>query len=349
MWDKMSKVSKATIKEVAEKAGVSVATAGRAMGNYGKISEETRQKVMQAAAELNYIPNKLAQGMRSHSTKTLAVVVPDIQNGFFGCVLAAMEQRARERGYAVLICNTNENKELELSCLEMLASKQVDGILLASTFADREEIPVKYKRAVFDKFPIVAYDRKINGFPFVSVLSDNYNMAYQVTKYLIGLGHEDIATIGSQMENTLSNTVKERQAGYQAALREAGISHDGISITVDWHKADEAKQKINILLDYHKITAVIILNNSIFGEFLNVLDKRKLKFPDNLSVVAWDDEEYHEFLNITAVKQPGKKMGELAVTSLIEQIEAENYQPEELTITLNETLVVRESCKIRRY
>lgn len=345
----MKKGSKATIKEVAEKAGVSVATAGRALGNYGKISEETRQKVMQAASELNYIPNKLAQGMRSHSTKTLAVVVPDIQNNFFGCVVAAIEQRAREKGYAVLICNTNEKRELELSCLEMLASKQVDGILLASTFADKSEIPAKYVKSIFDKFPIVAFDRKINGFPFVSVLSDNYNMAYQVTKYLIGLGHEDIATIGSEKGNTLSNTVKERQDGYKAALREAGISHDGISITVDWSNAAETKQRIHTLLDYHKISAVIILNNSIFGEFLNVLDKRKQKFPDNLSVVSWDDEEYHEFLKITAVKQPAKRMGELAVNSLIEQIEAKSLEQEEFTITLNETLVIRESCKIKRY
>lgn len=347
----MSNGSRTTIRDVAERAGVSVATAGRAMGNYGKISEETRQKVLKAASELNYVPNNLAQGMRSHSTKTLAIIVPDIQNNFFGRIVAAVEQRAREKGYAVLICNTNEKRELELSCLEMLASKQVDGILLASTFTDKSEIPKRYVRAVFDKFPIVEFDRKINGFPFVSVLTDNYNMAYQVTKYLIGLGHEDIATIGSEKENTLSNTVRERQDGYKAALREAGISHAGISITVDWHNIAETKKRINILLDYHKITAVVILNNSIFGEFLNIMNKRKLSFPDQLSVVTWDDEEYLEFLNITAVKQPGKKIGELAVNSLIEQIEEKDYdhRQEALTITLNQTLVVRSSCKIRRY
>lgn len=345
----MKRGSKATIKDVAEKAGVSVATVGRALGNYGKISETTRQKVMKVASEMNYIPNKLAQGMRSHSTKTLAVVVPDIQNNFFGCVVAAIEQRAREKGYAVLICNTNENRELELSCLEMLASKQVDGILLASTFADKKDIPVRYIKTVFDKFPIVMYDRKINGLQFTSVLSDNYSMAYQVTKYLIGLGHEDIATIGSKKENTLSNTVKERQDGYKAALREAGINHEGISITVDWSNIMETKQRINILLDYYKVSAVIILNNSIFGEFLNVLDKRKQQFPDDLSVVAWDDEEYHEFLKITAVKQPAKRMGELAADNLIEQIETDTIEQEKYTITLNQVLMIRESCKIRQY
>ena len=169
----MGRENQATIKDVAKRAGVSVASAGRALGNYGKISDETKQKVLAAAEELHYIPNKLAQSMRSHSTKTIAVVVADIQNNFFGAIVAAIEQKAREKGYAVLICNSNEKRELELECLEMLASKQVDGILLASTFTDRKEIPTKYVKTVFEKFPIVTFDRKINGFPFTSVLTDN--------------------------------------------------------------------------------------------------------------------------------------------------------------------------------
>ena len=344
----MARGSQATIKDVAKKAGVSVASAGRALGNYGKISDETKQKVLAAAEELHYIPNKLAQGMRSHSTKTIAVVVADIQNNFFGAIVAAIEQKAREKGYAVLICNSNEKRELELECLEMLASKQVDGILLASTFTDRKEIPTKYVKTVFEKFPIVAFDRKINGFPFTSVLTDNYAMAYTVTKYLIGLGHDGIATIGSEREKAISNTVKEREEGYRAALREAGISHDGICITVDWQKEAETEKRINILLDYHRITAVIVLNNSIVGGFLNVLDARKMRFPDQISVVTWDDEEHNVFMKMTSVRQPCKKMGELAATSLIEQIESEDTHQEELTITLNQTLVKRESCKICR-
>lgn len=344
----MGKDSQITIKDVAKRAGVSVASAGRALGNYGKISDETKQKVLLAAEELHYIPNKLAQGMRSHKTKTIAVVVPDIQNNFFGAIVAAIEQKAREKGYAVLICNTSEKRELELECLEMLASKQVDGILLASTFTDRKEISGKYVKTIFEKFPIVAFDRKINGFPFVSILTDNYTMAYTVTKYLVGLGHEGIATIGSERERVVSNTVREREEGYRAALREVGISHDGICITVDWQKPAETKRKINILLDYHKITAVIVLNNSIVGEFLNVLDERNMRFPDQISVITWDDEEHNIFMKMTSVRQPSKKMGELAVTSLIEQIEEEELQQEELTITLNQSLIERGSCKINK-
>lgn len=263
-------------------------------------------------------------------------------------IVAAIEQKAREKGYAVLICNSNEKRELELECLEMLASKQVDGILLASTFTDRKEIPTKYVKTVFEKFPIVTFDRKINGFPFTSVLTDNYAMAYTVTKYLIGLGHDGIATIGSEKEKAVSNTVREREEGYRAALREAGISHDGMCITVDWQKAAETKKRIDILLDYHRITAVIVLNNSIVGEFLNVLDERKMSFPDQISVVTWDDEEHNIYMKMTSVRQPCRKMGELAAASLIEQIEAEEPHPEELTITLNQTLVKRESCRINK-
>lgn len=123
---------------------------------------------------------------------------------------------------------------------------------------------------------------------------------------------------------------------------------NGMCITVDWQKAAETKKRIDILLDYHRITAVIVLNNSIVGEFLNVLDERKMSFPDQISVVTWDDEEHNIYMKMTSVRQPCRKMGELAAASLIEQIEAEEPHPEELTITLNQTLVKRESCRINK-
>jgi DNA-binding LacI/PurR family transcriptional regulator len=348
MGSRMKSEDSITIKEVADRAGVSVATAGRAMGNYGHISALTRQKVLKAAEELNYVPNKLAQGMRSHNTRTIGVVVPDIQNNFFGSILAAMEKRARAKGYALLICNTNENREIELECLDMLASKQVDGILLASIFSSKEEIPAKYIRTIFGNMPVVLYDRRISGLPLTSVMIDNFSTAYMVTKYLIGMGHIDIATIGSEQEGSVSNTVKEREAGYRAALREAGITNGGISIEVNWRKPEEMRRKINILLDYHKISAVIIFNNSLFAGFLNITNKRNIRFPENMSVVTWDDEDYDEFLNITAVRQPAAKMGELAVDNLIEQIEDKKLSTEDIEITLNAKLMKRNSCRVNK-
>lgn len=336
-----------TIKDVAERAGVSVATAGRALGNYGRISEETRERILQVAKEINYVPNKLAQGMRSRSTNTIGVVVPDIQNNFFGGVLASMEKKARAKGYSLLICNTNENQEIEKECLNMLDSKQVDGILLASTFVNKDEIPPKFLRTTFRNIPMVLFDRSIEGLKTTSILTDNYLMAYKTTKYLIGLGHTDIVTIGSGKNGFKSNTVKQREAGYEAALRETGIMNGGISIDVDWQNPVEMEKKINILLDYHKVSAVIILNNSLFGGFLRILNTRKLRFPQDLSVIVWDDEAYDEFLNITAVRQPLAKMGELAVDNLIEQIESDHIVNEAMTITLNGQLIKRTSCKIK--
>lgn len=345
----MERDSQVTIRDVAKLAGVSVASAGRALGNYGKISDETKAKVLSAAEELNYIPNKLAQGMRSHKTKTIAVVVPDIQNNFFGAIVAAIEKKARENGYAVLICNSNESQDLELECMLMLAAKQVDGILLASNFTCKEEIPRKYLKTVYSQFPIVIFDRKINGMPFTSILTDNYAMAHTVTKYLVGLGHENIVTIGSEKDGIVSNTVRERENGYKAALREAGITGDGLCLTVDWKKSAEAKKKINLLLDYHKVSAIIVLNNSIVGEMLSVLDERKIGFPDQVSLVTWDDEEHNSFMKITSIRQPSKKMGELAAACLMELIEEESSVTEESTITLSQSLIKRTSCKIRRY
>ena len=342
------KKSNVTIKDIAREAGVSVATVGRVIGNYGNVSEDTRQKVMQVASELNFVPNMLAQGMRNNSTQTIAVVVPDIQNKFFGAIIASMEQSARKRGYALLICNTNENRERELECLEMLAAKQVDGILLGSAFAEKDEIPSRYLKSIFQKFPIVLFDRKINGLPFTSVLTDNYAMAYKCTKYLIGLGHTYISTIGSVKNDTVSNTIIERENGFKAALREVNALQAGNTVRVDWEKPKEMEKKILQLLDYHKVTAVLVLNNSLFAGCQNAFALRKLSCPDNLSIIVWDDEEYDRFLDITAVQQPVRRIGEIAVSSLLDQIE-ENHGPgEETTITINSKLVTRHSCVIRR-
>lgn len=344
----MGKSDVITIKDVAKKAGVSVATAGRALGNYGKISLETREKVLAAADELNYVPNKMAQSMRSRSTRTLGIIIPDVQNRFFGEILGSMEKRAREKDYALLICNSGEKREQELECLDMLTSKQVDGILLGSAFVDVKEIPEKYLKTIRRNVPCVLFDRNIEGLKTVSILTDNYKTCYEATKYLIGLGHTHIATIGSEKDGKVSNTVKEREAGYRTALRESGVTNGGLSINVDWQKGLDMEKKINILFDYHKITAVIILNNSLFGGLLRVIRKRNMKVPEDLSVITWDDEDYDEFLDITAVRQPTMKIGELAVDNVIEQIESPEKRTDTITITLDSKLIIRNSCRINR-
>ena len=257
-----------------------------------------------------------------------------------------VEKRAREKDYALLICNSGEKREQELECLEMLTSKQVDGILLGSAFVDVREIPEKYLKIVCRNIPCVLFDRNIDGMKTVSILTDNYKICYEATKYLIGLGHTHIATIGSEKDGKVSNTVKEREAGYRTALRESGVTNGGLSINVDWQKSQDMEKKLNILFDYHKVTAVIILNNSLFGGFLRVIRKRNINVPDDLSVITWDDEDYDEFLNITAVRQPTTKIGELAIDNVIEQIENPEKRNDSTTITLDSRLIIRNSCKI---
>ena len=123
-----------TISDVAKTAGVSAATVGRVVGGYGSVSSKTRDKVLKAIAELGYSPNVVAQGLRSRKTKTIAVIIGSISNSFFANMVSAIENEADEYGYNVIICNTNEDPELEMKHIINLQARMIDGIILSSAW-----------------------------------------------------------------------------------------------------------------------------------------------------------------------------------------------------------------------
>lgn len=333
-----------TIKDVAALANVSVATAGRVIGNYGNVSEKTRQRVEEAARKLNYVPNALAQGMRKHSTLTIAVIVPNVRNNFFSGIIEAIEKVARKNKYNLLICNTHENRELEIQSIKTLITKQIDGILIATAFNEKKSIPEEEQNLYNEMVPMVLFDRQISGHYLNAVLTANCETAYNVTMYLIGLGHTRIATIGSAKNNTVSTTVVEREKGYQQALKEKKLEKNELSINVDWEDFEIVEREIGNLLDTKDITAIIILNNSLCGSVLYELRKRNMKFPEDISIVSWDDEEYCKLLDITVVDQPVERIGEYAANCLLDMIRGPEKR-DGITITLPTKMIERKSCR----
>lgn len=334
-----------TIKDIAKKANVSAATAGRVLGKYGKTSEATRVKVEQAARELNYIPNLLAQGIRKQASGTIAVVVPDIHNNFFSGVVAAIERQARDHEYMLMICNTNESKELEEKYLGSLASKQVDGIVICSTFQNKEEISKHLYNSVFRKIPMVFFDRKIENLDRQTILTNNFDTSYAITKYLVGLGHKHIATIGSKSKNNALFTVKERENGYYKALKDTGLSSEAISIELDHYDEKDTFEAIERLTDRDDITAYIVFNNSLCPAFLEEMTKKGKTFPQDYSLVTWDDEQFDKILNISSIQQPLTEIGEIAVSRLLDQIGSGKQFNSNITITLSNQFVKRRSCR----
>lgn len=336
-----------TIDDVAKLAGVSRATAGRVVGNYGSVSEKSRERVWDAVRQLDYQPNLIARGLRSQTTKTIAVIVGSIRNTYSTALVYAVEKEAQKKGYNVLICTTHEDIEKELKHLKDLNSRKVDGVILMSAYRADANMDKKYKEFYISKLPIVFVDRNIPGINRDVIQSENFDASYKATKYLMDMGHRKIGIIATSN----FSTVQERIKGYKAAFANAGIEYDESLIASVDELSDKMSRKVchEFLEEHPDITALYILNNSLCSGVLLDLKERQMKIPQDISLLVWDDEEYNELLDITTIEQPITEIGKQATRRLFELI----GEPEETTDfeckKLNPELIIRKSCTLPKY
>lgn len=336
-----------TIDDVAKLAGVSRATAGRVVGNYGSVSEKSRERVWDAVRQLDYQPNLIARGLRSQTTKTIAVIVGSIRNTYSTALVYAVEKEAQKKGYNVLICTTHEDIEKELKHLKDLNSRKVDGVILMSAYRADANMDKKYKEFYISKLPIVFVDRSIPGINRDVIQSENFDASYKATKYLMDMGHRKIGIIATSN----FSTVQERIKGYKAAFANAGIEYDESLIASVDELSDKMSRKVchEFLEEHPDITALYILNNSLCSGVLLDLKERQMKIPQDISLLVWDDEEYNELLDITTIEQPITEIGKQATRRLFELI----GEPEETTEfeckKLDPELIIRKSCTLPKY
>ena len=336
-----------TIDDVAKLAGVSRATAGRVVGNYGSVSEKSRERVWDAVRQLDYQPNLIARGLRSQTTKTIAVIVGSIRNTYSTALVYAVENEAQKKGYNVLICTTHEDIEKELKHLKDLNSRKVDGVILMSAYRADANMDKKYKEFYISKLPIVFVDRNIPGINRDVIQSENFDASYKATKYLMDMGHRKIGIIATSN----FSTVQERIKGYKAAFANAGIEYDESLIASVDELSDKMSRKVchEFLEEHPDITALYILNNSLCSGVLLDLKERQMKIPQDISLLVWDDEEYNELLDITTIEQPITEIGKQATRRLFELI----GEPEETTDfeckKLDPELIIRKSCTLPKY
>lgn len=330
-----------TIADVAKSAGVSAATAGRVVGGYGTVSSKTRDKVMQAIAELGYSPNVVAQGLRSRKTKTIAVVIGSISNSFFANMVNAIENEADEYGYNVIICNTNEDPELEMKQIVNLQARMIDGIILSSAWPVGSMRPEKesvYRCGV----PVVMVDRRVEGLDFDVIESENFAGSYKTTNYLIALGHRKIGILGTGNYSTIN----DRIAGYKQALADRKIEFQPRRVLTPRRKKNQynTMEIDNFFLSNRDMTAVMILNNSLAETALLRLDHLAAYDRDKLSIICWDDAGMNKLLGLTTVQQFPEEIGREAAKRVIGLIEKRDLPGEKKNIIGTE-LIIRSSCK----
>lgn len=333
----------ATIKMVAQKAGVSVATAARVMGKYGSVSEETKARVIKTARELSYVPNAIAKSMRKQCTKTIGLIMGDIQAPFFSKIAFTIEEVFNRAGYNVLICNTNERSECELHHLRSLYERRVDGIIISS--AQRYDRPLSDEmRGYYESdTPTVFVDRKVEGVNRPLVECDNLTGSYRAGKYLLDLGHRRIGVIAS---NQFINSTKERIQGFQNALSDYGVTlnRDMIRFCEESFVLESGRLVTQDLLSKHPdVTALYLLNHPVYKAAWFELKARSFQVPKDISVLGWGDAELSEAWDMSAVTQPIREIGVCAAEMLLEMIDGR--QRKEFRKVIFETRIIhRSSC-----
>ncbi|MFU0799382.1 MAG: LacI family transcriptional regulator [Xylanivirga thermophila] len=312
-----------TIKDVAKMAGVSASTVSRALSGKVPVDEATKQKVFAAVKALNYEPNPLAKSLKEGKTNTIGLIMPNIRNPVFPAVARGVEDIAREHGYTVVLCNTDEQLNVEIDYIEKLKKRWVDGFIFATAGkADDHILDLKDQG-----IPVVLLIRNIED-EIDAVVVDNFSAAYKATKYLIGLGHKDIAIVNGDSSLKL---YKDRFKGYKHAMEEAGISIDDKFILQDIESTSQAYETVsNLLKSKNMPTAVFATSDpKAYGVIRAILDFG-LDVPGDISVMGFDDLELSAFINppLTTMAQPWYQMGARAMERLIEVMEGkEKIQP----------------------
>jgi LacI family transcriptional regulator len=328
----------ATIHDVANRAGVSAITVSRALNNTGYVNIRTRQRIMDAVMELNYVPNVLARSLRSQRTQLLALLITDITNPFWTTVARGVEDAAIEAGYAIILCNTDEDPAKEARYLDLLLRRRVDGLIISPSVESAGLLDNLQQRAV----PFVLIDRQVTGLVADSVRGDSYSGAYQLTNHLLKTGYRQIAMIGGPV--TVS-TAEDRMRGYLAALQDAHITPNPRLIRRGAYHAAAGRAAMADLLAAEPCPAAVFAgNNAIALGVMEALHAANLRVPDDVALVSFDDFPSplggRPFL--TAVVQPARQLGREALRLLLERLAGTDRAPEDLVFPTQ--LIIRRSC-----
>jgi len=326
-----------TIADVASRAGVSTATVSRVLAGLGGARPDTRQRVLKSARELGYRPSGVARSLKLRTTRTLGLIITDIGNPFFPELVRAVEEAARERDYAVLLCNSGEDPEREGAYLELLAERRVDGVVIASSGIGRRH------RAWLAKapLPVVLVNCASPDVPLPTILSDNRAGAALAIGHLIALGHRRIAHITAPARNEAAT---ERLEGARDALRAAGLDPAGLLVAEgDGHVGGGAAAAERLLDAEHGLTAIFAYNDLTAIGAIRAVGACGLRVPDDVSVVGFDDVDLAAFADppLTTVAQATASMGRWAVAQLLDRVRGGPATIE--TVTLPVHLEVRAS------
>lgn len=308
-----------TIKDIADLAGVSKTTVSKVLNNKDdKISDITRQKILDIVREKNYIPNKMAQSLVTKKTKTIGIIIPDIRNPFFTDIVRGAEDKAVKEGYNIILCNTDENVDKEIKAFNTLVEKMVDGII----FAPSSKIDLNSKEYNLSTKPIVLVDKKLDIKNLKGIVSlDNEEGTCLEMNHLVEMNHKKILYLSGPLKNEIA---RDRLKGYKKALKEANIEYDENLVIQGEYSLDWGYEIIKSLKNIN-FTAICAANDLIAIGAIKALKERNIQIPKDISIVGFDDIQTSSIIEpqLTTIKQNSYDMGYESANILIKNLEEE--------------------------
>ena len=339
-------VTTANLKDVAKIAGVSISTVSRVLNGKACVNEVTKKRVLQAVEQTNYRPNIISKSLEMGRSNTICLMVSTIQNPIFPQIAQGVEDTARKSGYIVVLCNTDEDEAIEKEYIENMKTRWVDGFIICSAVDSSRY----FHRLREEGFPIVMVNRfeKEDQDLIDTVGVDNYQAAFDATKYLIQTGHRRIAMACGSEELYL---YRERYRGYCDALAQSGIDYDDRLVMREAYSKESFYQLTKDVMGIENPPDAIFASaDPIAFRVMHALHDLHLNIPEDVAVMGFDNVELSSMMEppLTTISQPLYELGCVAAKSLIRQI---NYKdkngelPAPVKSVLGTNLIVRRSTK----
>lgn len=330
---------KITIKDIAEMCGVSVTTVSLVLNNKKvRTSAQTKQKILEIAAKYNYTPNSFAVGLATRRTNTIALLVPDISNGFFSQIAKHLESNFGKHGYNLVLCNTDDYAAEQEKYLQLMLNRGIDALVICVA-NDRSETMGILDDFAADNVPVIAFDRFFDNLKCPLVVTDNKSGARDIVEYLISLGHRRIACISGSNSQLYS----ERLDGYMQALSENGIDYDKNLVRNGDYRYESGYNLTKELL-CAKPTAIFACNDMMAYGAYKAIEENGMSIPEDISIVGFDDLMFSSLLSVplTTVRQDVAGMCEKICSLTLDAIHG---KPVSGVHMLPATIMRRESVK----
>ncbi len=330
-----------TITDIAKKLGISASTVSRALSNHPDVKEATKKQVLQLAKKYNFKPNPIAQSLKNNRTTIVGVIVPEIKHDFFSSAISGIEEVAYNRGYTIIVCQSNESYEREVINTNSMVQQRVAGVI--ASISQNTTSSVHFKNVIDHGIPLVFFDRACEDISTGKVIIDNAKGSTEAVIHLINRGYKRIAHLAGPQTLEIC---RERLNGYKEALHARGLNFENELVQYGGLDEIDGYTSMDKLFTQKNIPdAIFAVNATVAIGAYQRIRESGLKIPAEIGIVGFSNNKIMTLVEppMTAVSQPSFEMGKKAAEILIEVIESEKKSINPKSLILDTELIVRQS------